>query len=92
VKASKVLFLVFLCMLSLYVANTRPVKADGPIYIRADGSVEGTDKIQRDGNVYTFTGNIDVFNPYVHIGVGIGVQRDNIIIDGLATPFKHKDT
>jgi len=34
------------------------VKAQGTIYIRADGSVEGTDKIQRDGNNYTFTSNI----------------------------------
>jgi len=34
------------------------VKAESTIYIRADGNVEGTDKIQRDGNVYTFTGEI----------------------------------
>ncbi len=45
----------------------------GTIYIRDDGSVEGTDEIQRDGDVYTFTGNIsDV----------ILVQRSFIVIDG----------
>jgi len=49
------------------------VKADSTIYIRADGSVEGTDKIQRDGNVYTFTD--DIFDPIV-------VDRNNIVIDG----------
>ena len=34
------------------------VKAEGTIYIRDDGSVEGTDKILRDGNVYTLIGDI----------------------------------
>jgi len=50
------------------------VKADGPIYIKADGSVEGTDKIQRNGNVYTFTGNI--YGSVV-------VEKDSIVIDGV---------
>jgi len=48
-------------------------KAESTIYIRADGTVEGTDKIHRDGNVYTFTGNIN--DPVV-------VERDNIVVDG----------
>jgi parallel beta-helix repeat protein len=43
------------------------------IYIRADGSVGGTDKIQRNGNVYTLTGNISG---------GIQVQKSYIVIDG----------
>jgi len=34
------------------------VKGESTIYIRADGSVEGTDKIQRNGDVYTLTGDI----------------------------------
>ena len=46
----------------------------GTIYIRSDGSIEGTDKIQRDGNVYTFTDNI--FNQ------SIVVEKDNIIVYG----------
>jgi len=49
------------------------VNAENTIYIRADGSVEGTDKIQRDGNIYTFTGNI--FDSII-------VERNNIIVDG----------
>jgi len=44
-----------------------------PIYIRSDGSVEGTDKIQRDGNVYTLTGDISG---------GIKVERNFTVIDG----------
>jgi len=51
------------------------VKAsDGTIYIRADGSVDPpTAPIQRDGDIYTFTGSI-----YEEIVV----QRNNIVIDG----------
>jgi hypothetical protein len=45
----------------------------GSITITYDGSVVGTNKIQRDGNIYTLTGNIS--------GV-IQVQRSNITIDG----------
>ena len=74
-KANKVLFLFFLGILSLSLVNTQPVKpqSSGTVYIRADGSVEGTDKIQRDGNVYTFTENI--YDEIV-------VERDNIVVDG----------
>lgn len=70
-----VLAVVLLLVISLCTVNTRLVRAQssGIIYIRPDGSVEGTDKIQRDGNVYTLTGNI--YGP-------IFVERDNIIIDG----------
>jgi hypothetical protein len=53
--------------------NIRLVKAQGVIYIRPDGSVEGTDKIQRDGNTYTFTDNI--YDSIV-------VERNNTVIDG----------
>ena len=49
------------------------VKAESTIYIRADGSVEETDKIQRNGSVYTFTDNICV---------GIQVYKSNIVVDG----------
>ena len=50
------------------------VKAQGStIYIRADGSVESTDKIQRIGDVYTL---IDDING------SIVVERNNIVLDG----------
>ena len=49
------------------------VKASGTFYIRADGSVEGTDNIQLTGNVYSFTDNING---------SIVVEKDNIVIDG----------
>ncbi|HDQ06626.1 MAG TPA: hypothetical protein ENN36_07905 [Candidatus Bathyarchaeota archaeon] len=50
------------------------------IFIRSDGSVEGTSKIQVDGNYYTLTGNITVDTS--HVDHGIYVEKDNIIIDG----------
>jgi parallel beta-helix repeat protein len=50
------------------------------IIIQADGSVEGTDKIQRNENVYTLTSD-------VHCSVDtaealIFILRDNIVLDG----------
>jgi len=68
--------LILLLILS-FVLVTFPqieiVKAQAIIYIRADGIIEGTDKIQRNGDTYTFTGNVSV---------GIQVQRSNIVVEG----------
>ena len=50
------------------------VAAEGTVYIRADGSVEpSTAPIQRNGNVYTLTGDIRG---------SIVVERSGIVIDG----------
>jgi parallel beta-helix repeat protein len=54
-------------------------KADNThIYIRADGSIEGTDKIQRKGDIYTFIGDVGTDD----WSYGITVERDGIAIDG----------
>jgi len=67
------LTLLFVSMLTM-AFNIQPVKASGPIYIRADGSVEGTTDISSADNVtYYFTDNI-----YEEIVV----ERDNIVVDG----------
>ena len=50
------------------------VNAQTTIYIKGDGNVEGTDKIQRDGIAYTFIDNI--------VNQSIIVERDNIVVDG----------
>jgi hypothetical protein len=55
------------------VFNIQVLRASGTIYIRADGSIEGTDKIERDGNLYVLTENICD---------EIVVERDNIVVDG----------
>jgi parallel beta-helix repeat protein len=70
----KFILALIICSMLVAIPNIRVVRASGTIYIRADGSVEGTDKIQRQGNVYTFTGN--VFGSIV-------VERDDIVIDGV---------
>jgi len=78
-KTCKVLFLI-LTVVSLCLVNTFPVKSQEPgiIYIQNDGSVvtsTGVEvPIEQDGNVYTFTDNIN--NYY------IVVERDSIVIDG----------
>jgi hypothetical protein len=43
------------------------------IVIKDDGSVEGTSRIQRSGNIYTFAGDISG---------NVTVQKSNIVIDG----------
>lgn len=49
------------------------VKAQGTIYINEDGTVEGTDKIQRNENVYTLTDDINS---------SISVLKDDVVLDG----------
>jgi parallel beta-helix repeat protein len=77
--------LIGLLLLSFVVVSFQTigmVKAETTIYIKADGTVEGTDKIQRDGNVYTLTDNIDVYKGSVPFGAGIKVERNDVVIDG----------
>jgi len=50
-----------------------PVKADDYIFIKENGSIEGTNKIERVGNVYTFKD--DIFG-------GIIVEGESLVIDG----------
>lgn len=69
-----IMFVSVLVSMLTFAFNTQSVKASGTIYIRADGSVDPpTAPIQRDEQIYTFTGNIND---------SIVVQRSNIIIDG----------
>ncbi|PVX25264.1 MAG: hypothetical protein CW716_08325 [Candidatus Bathyarchaeum sp.] len=50
------------------------VKAQGTIYINEDGTVEGTDNIQRNENVYTLTD--DIYNSTITI------LKDDVVLDG----------
>ena len=72
-SASILVLLLFLSVVLVSFSQIGVVKAEETIYIRADGSVEGTDKIQRTGDIYTLTDNITN---------GIVVEKDNIVIDG----------
>src|SRR3972149_4525726 len=59
---------------------------DPAVVIKEDGSVEGTDRIQRSGNVYTLTGDITILEQYSP--AGIQVLKDNIVIDGASFSIK----
>ena len=72
-KRAILILVLVLCFAVLSLPQIGVVKAEGTIYIRADGSIEGTDKIQRVGNVYSFTDNIYD---------SITVERENVVIDG----------
>ncbi len=81
VKETKALFLILLAILSLCSVGILCVQASGLIFIRADGSIEGTNKIHRSGNTYIFTGDIEE-------SYGIIVEKSNIIIDGKGNTLK----
>lgn len=61
------------------MANFIPEPIPPGIRINSDGSIEGTDRIRREGDVYTFKGDI--------LG-SLVVLRDNIVIDGAGFTLK----
>ena len=69
------LLVVFVIFTGMFIVTSRViwVRASETIYIRSNGDVEGTDKIQRNGDNYMFTANIND---------SIVVERDNILLDG----------
>lgn len=69
-----VLAFVFVGLISLTAVHDVSSQSTGTIFINGDGSVSGTDKIQRNGNLYTLTDNI-YDSPLV-------VQCNNIILEG----------
>jgi parallel beta-helix repeat protein len=72
--ASSLASMIILASFLSLTFGVQRVEASGTIYIRADGSVEGTSNIQTADNVtYVFTANING---------SIVIQRDNITIDG----------
>jgi parallel beta-helix repeat protein len=72
------------------IPESNPDLALPVIYIRSDGSVEGTNLIERNGDTYTFKGDIGsvdwddyyAFRENNMYSQGIVVERDNIVIDG----------
>jgi parallel beta-helix repeat protein len=78
--------LVVIVLVSALIAANRVqwTKANGTIYINADGSVEGTDKIVSSDNVtYTFLGDIND---------SIEILRSNITIDGVGFTLNGTET
>ena len=81
--ASAFVLLLVLCSAFVLFTAIEIVYASGTIYIRAEGSIEGTSKIQREGNVYTFTGDISD---------SLVVERDNIVVDGAGHVLEGTET
>ena len=84
---SRFALLLVLSFVLVSIPEARIVKAPpvlGAIRIMPSGTVEGTDKIQRNGDIYTLTGDI---NGYLNDTFGalsgfLLVIKDNIVIDG----------
>ena len=72
-SASALVLLLFLSIFMVSLPQIGVVKAENTIYIRADGSVEGTDKILREGDVYTLISDISG---------SIAVERNNVVLNG----------
>ena len=70
-----VLVCVLVCLISLTTfASGIKAQSNGIIFINSDGSVSGTSSIQRDGTLYSLTGNV-YDSPIV-------ILRNNIVLDG----------
>jgi len=69
ILAILLVFVVLVPLSQIGLANAQ----NGTIYIRADGSVEGTDTIQRNGYTYNFVSDING---------SIIVERNNVVLDG----------
>ena len=77
-RAALALILIMLILFSAVIAiqftNSVTVQAYSAITIKSEGNMEGTDKIQRNGNVYTLTDDI--------INSTITVTCNNVVLDG----------
>jgi parallel beta-helix repeat protein len=81
-KGAALILLLMLGSMNVILANIKPVKAINPaIVIKPDGSIEGTDRIQRNGDFYYLTDNIEISSSS-RGSSGILIQRDNITLDG----------
>lgn len=86
IKRTGILLLLFALLTSAVIGalsvNLAGAQTYATITILSDGSVEGTNKIQRDGDLYTFTG--DIFGTII-------VKKANITIDGAGYTLQGND-
>ncbi|MGD0496049.1 MAG: NosD domain-containing protein [Candidatus Bathyarchaeia archaeon] len=77
-KASRIMLILLFLSMSTSASSLHMVKAISTIHIRADGSVDPvTAPIQRNGDVFTLTGNVASDTD------GIVIERNNTILDGM---------
>ncbi|MFA5365305.1 MAG: right-handed parallel beta-helix repeat-containing protein [Candidatus Bathyarchaeia archaeon] len=74
-KKNAAWFHTFVILSVIFVAfyQIAQVKAQSIVYIRADGTVEGTGKIQKGGDVYKLTDTVYA---------SLVIQKSNIVVDG----------
>jgi parallel beta-helix repeat protein len=73
--ASHLIIASLLLTIFTITLNTQTAKANPTIYIRADGTIQGTTNIQTTDNItYTLTANLS--NPII-------IEKENITIDGM---------
>ena len=73
-KSSSFILIILLCFVVVFIPQIAIVKAQNSIYIKEDGSVEGTNLIHQDGDIYTLLGNI--------YDKGLVVEKSDIVING----------
>jgi len=74
-----VLLVVLLSFSSLAVVNVK-AQEENTIMIQPDGTIQGTDKIQKNNNIYTLTSDITCSKDMAE--TLIFILKDNIILDG----------
>jgi parallel beta-helix repeat protein len=78
-KGGALVLLLILCFATVSISQIRAVEAEDTIYINSDGSVDGTELIQRNDDIYIFLSDISG---------NIVVSRDFITIDGSGYSLK----
>jgi hypothetical protein len=68
-----IMALLFSVVIKIQLTNSVSAQTYSTITIKPDGSIVGTDKIQRRDSIYTFTGNVSG---------SILAKKSNIVIDG----------
>ena len=79
---SFIMALIFTCISCMILIETVESQSFETIYIRDDGSVEGTDLIERNNNTYTFLNDISG---------NIMISKDFITLDGSGYALKGTD-
>ena len=72
-KKATIVVLLILSLVLISLQNVRLVKADNTVHIMANGIVKGTDRIARNNDTYTFTG--DIFSAII-------IERNYTTVDG----------
>ena len=84
-------FILFTVLLvGLGYVDAAPSPFTGDIRITPEGTVEGTDKINRDNNVYTLVG--DLSGAVENGQTFISIEKDNVIFDGAGRTIRGSGT